>query len=197
PWQAAPPWQVRVCAESAGLPGLDHAAQGPARIAMQVYEPCLREYLRQERDAQRVLGRFFEHPDRSLIWCLAVPVTKFGQETATQCFNNLRRRRRGIKPVGIVTSIDRAEAGRAFDHRMTFAADGVKPRRLLQSLEQQGRTGPWWRDDEYRAVVHGVAATFGRMRRRNRGGDILAQLVAAGGTLAVRNRHRQHHEPQR
>src|SRR6185437_232246 len=83
PRQADPARQLRISAESTGLPRLDHAAQGLARIPVQVNELRLRENLREERYPQRVLRRLFEHPERLLLWCKPIPVAQFAEEPTT------------------------------------------------------------------------------------------------------------------
>ena len=64
PRRPAPAGQTRISAEAAGLPCLDHARQHFADVAIQIYKVRLGKHAREERNAQRILRRLFQHAQR-------------------------------------------------------------------------------------------------------------------------------------
>src|SRR6185437_5062832 len=139
PWQTCPARQLRIGPEPPRLPRLHHAREHLFRIAVQVNEQRIGEYLGKKWSAQGVLRRLFKQTDATRDF-FPVSIKRASAKSFAEGRNDLGRGIQSIEPIGFIparSGSQHPESGLSLDDAMAFATDRTYIPALRQCFEKQ------------------------------------------------------------
>ena len=190
PRRAVPSGERRVGDEPPRPPGVEHAADRLARVAVEVHEARVGERRGEERDPQRVLRGLLEHPHGTTRRHVPVAVAQLGRRTRAR---NAARPSAGVasaavEPIRVPVVRRGLEPGDRLDHVVALAADREQPRRACERLEQQRAARARRRHDEDRLLDPKPShRDEGRRCRRPARSPARARAVGPPGRTACRS----------